>query len=106
MPRAAPRQAALFSRPPPPFVSAYGRTHDVAGEVPFARDVARAKDAPRVKDDEEIAREIDALLDRRKLRLVLDLDHTLLNSATFEDCVVDGAGSLPNSHSETSDERG
>ena len=85
---------AKLSRPPPPFVSAYGRTHDVAGEVPFARDVARAKDAPRVKDDEEIAREIDALLDRRKLRLVLDLDHTLLNSATVEDCAADGADAL------------
>ena len=85
---------AKLSRPPPPFVSAYGRTHDVAGEVPFARDVTRAKDTPRVKDDEEIAREIDALLDRRKLRLVLDLDHTLLNSATIEDCAADGADAL------------
>ena len=62
--------------------------------MPFARDVTRAKDTPRVKDDEEIAREIDALLDRRKLRLVLDLDHTLLNSATIEDCAADGADAL------------
>ena len=29
---------------------------------------------------------LGALLDRRRLPLVLDLDHTLLNSATFDDC--------------------
>jgi len=84
---------AKLSRPPPPFVSSH-RTHSTAEEVRFARDAGRPKDTPRVKDDEEITREIYALLDRRKLRLVLDLDHTLLNSATFEDCAVDGAGSL------------
>ena len=84
---------AKLSRPPHPFVSSH-RSHSTAEEVPFARDAGRPKDTPRVKDDEEITREIYALLDRRKLRLVLDLDHTLLNSATFEDCAADGAGAL------------
>ena len=46
----------------------HGRTHDVAGEVPFARDATRAKDRRESKMT-KIAREIDALLDwYRKLR--------------------------------------
>ena len=84
---------AKLSRPPAPFVSPH-RTRGSAEEASSARDAARAKDARKVKDDEEIAREIYALLDRRKLRLVLDLDHTLLNSATVEDCAADGASAL------------
>ncbi len=37
---------------------------------------------------------LNALLNRRRLPLVLDLDHTLLNSATFSDCEADDVGSL------------
>ena len=43
---------------------------------------------------ENTAKKIAHLLERRKLRLVLDLDHTVLNSATFEDCASSNSGNL------------
>ena len=87
---------AKLSHPPPPFVFSHRTKHSTADALASARDATGAKEnAPlREKDDEAIAREINALLDRRKLRLVLDLDHTLLNSATVEDCETDCVSAL------------
>lgn len=51
------------------------------------------KDTPR-ENCVTTSVKIHNLLERRKLRLILDLDHTLLNSATVEDCVVANAGML------------
>ena len=46
---------------------------------------------------------LGALLDRRRLPLVLDLDHTLLNSATFDDCENEAESLQPREKAERAD---